>query len=623
MEKAKVIKTKHDLIFKMNRNGAEFYLHDRIKNIIPEYVKERIHNQTVNALEENEIVIAFKFEGHTYTLPDPARAPYNFIQLNNKIVPAKQQGTSNVNNSLSGYIEIQIKTKTPLFIRNNKEDENFFTINGELTIPGSSIRGMIRNLVEIVSWSELKFFDNRRLSHRGMADKAKRLQNIYKNEISTEEKAGILKYEETTRKYFIYPADLKGRFPVDKARKKIEVEYNPLEKVWYIHSGLFSNKKQQNWKIGLPNGKSAIPVPDIVVQDYLSDSKSRTEDVDLIEWVKDKNKFPDGVPVFYNDDSTQVISFGHTRNYRVPYDYKIGDHVKQDWANSNEEKIDFAHAIFGDSEITSTKVFFEDAICFQKHNEVIMERYVTQLLLSPKPTTFQHYLEQPFGTKTQMEELEHWGDNEAHIRGNKLYWHRNTSANTSDNHSWVKKHLRRDEVFDQTTGTEQFPIRAVKEEVVFSSRIRFDNLIEEELGCLLFALQLPEGCCHKLGMGKPLGLGSVHITPSLTLIDRKERYSTIFDKNNSWHTAEEKEDDLQQYKDAFAQYIGNYLDEKPANAEALWNNNRLRELKIMLTLNHNVSDWLERTSYQTLEEFKQRLVLPKPSEITKPKTYNI
>ena len=39
--------------------------------------------------------------------------------------------------------------------------------------------------------------------------------------------------------------------------------------------------------------------------------------------------------------------------------------------------------------------------------------------------------------------------------------------------------------------------------------VDFDNLSPRELGLLLYALKPAEGFRHKLGMGKPIGLGGV------------------------------------------------------------------------------------------------------------------
>lgn len=61
--------------------------------------------------------------------------------------------------------------------------------------------------------------------------------------------------------------------------------------------------------------------------------------------------------------------------------------------------------------------------------------------------------------------------------------------------------------------------------VTFHFHIDFNNLSEWELGLLCYALKPDENYCHKLGLGKPLGLGSVDIQiESLLTINRSDRY---------------------------------------------------------------------------------------------------
>src|SRR5262249_50133644 len=59
----------------------------------------------------------------------------------------------------------------------------------------------------------------------------------------------------------------------------------------------------------------------------------------------------------------------------------------------------------------------------------------------------------------------------------------------------------------------------------FYFHIDFDNLLDRELGLLLYALRPTEAYRHKIGLGKPLGLGTARIDPlGLFLVDRKQRY---------------------------------------------------------------------------------------------------
>lgn len=87
------------------------------------------------------------------------------------------------------------------------------------------------------------------------------------------------------------------------------------------------------------------------------------------------------------------------------------------------------------------------------------------------------------------------------ILGRKLYYHQ---------HDY--REVMRIYAQERAKATEMRVLEAVPARAVLDrGRIRFLNLHEEELAALLYALELEDGLAHKLGYGKPLGLGSVRI----------------------------------------------------------------------------------------------------------------
>ncbi len=97
---------------------------------------------------------------------------------------------------------------------------------------------------------------------------------------------------------------------------------------------------------------------------------------------------------------------------------------------------------------------------------------------------------------------------------------------------------------------------------VFYSTVDFENLTEEELSLLIYTLVLEDGVCHKIGMGKPAGLGSIKIEiERITFLDFLKR----FEQQEEW--SEEIEGD------ALKEYIKNktklYRDSKAVNLESL------------------------------------------------------
>ncbi len=94
------------------------------------------------------------------------------------------------------------------------------------------------------------------------------------------------------------------------------------------------------------------------------------------------------------------------------------------------------------------------------------------------------------------------------LRGRKFYYHRPLGP-------------RRTTVKNEYNKT----IEAVKPGAVFEFEVDYTNLTEAELALLVFALVLEPGMAHKVGMGKPVGLGSARLEiVSWEQVDRQARY---------------------------------------------------------------------------------------------------
>lgn len=629
----------------------------------------------------------------------PARAPYNFVPLNEIVVPAEDRVDFDAfaKGRLSGYIYLKIETLTPIFIRGNRE--NFLNPSGQLILQGSSIRGLVRNLVEICSYAKFKaeyHYEDRRMYYRAMADMANRLREKYKDEIANGVEAGYLSYDNRSRTYYIQPAE-----GFDRIQAKGRFKYLQSEDGIEVHSGSMQGK-YHNWVVFPPNvQESPIPLDPKLIKSYEGDDNRANQVFDVLKLArKGKNgsvEFPNGVPVFFKRKGEEVTSFGHTRNYRLPYSATISEHVPE--ALREEGFLDLSESIFGrsgegSSQILSGKVFFEDSTP-RKVLEVKTRLAALKILGTPKPTTFQHYLVQPNGIYTPNAKLQHWGDKlwadkGAKIRGFKQYWHR-TDPEGQKSALWAEKNLvlKNDDIqkwIDRNPNSKanweksKFLLRVEKdgngidkvriegdvnelpeglksvlvkyynldsaitkqigiakpqnsivnlvlEQEQFDARVRFENLTEVELGALLFVLDLPEGCAHKLGMGKPLGLGSVKIKPTLSVIKREDRYDEVFDEQGNWKTSEESINSLLEYKDYFARFMGRQLGKEGLvkDADSYWlQDERMKDLRYMLSLEYAEKtdlQWLDRTRYMDLKEFKSRPILPTPSEVIKLNTY--
>jgi hypothetical protein len=75
--------------------------------------------------------------------------------------------------------------------------------------------------------------------------------------------------------------------------------------------------------------------------------------------------------------------------------------------------------------------------------------------------------------------------------------------------------------------------RPVKEGSKFVFELEFENLHPLELGAVLWSLELGQDMHHRVGYGKPLGLGSVKLRITrLEILDTVERYQSL--ASNGW-----------------------------------------------------------------------------------------
>lgn len=568
-----------------------------------------------------------------------AKAPYNFIPLNETLVEGENvvDFSTYYEDRLTGYIQCKLEALTPLYIRDTLNEEeiaknlesnkhpDFFSPGGKCKIPGSSLRGMVRNLVEIMGWGKFAFFQDKLLFYRGLADKSN-LRQEYQYNMSSQDRrtkrasykfsAGYIKREGLD--YYIIPAmiDDNGRqFSQTHKSDKDEFVFEQYKdnKVLVVSGKM--QRKEHDWVINPPDYKKQFKVCEKDITAYKMDEnrykdKSTSDDEkkhdgDLLRLLNIKGN--NLVPCFYvcwNDsEGNSRVSFGHTGYFRLAYKKTIGEHIPGQL--KNDEKVDIAETIFGRLSKYASRVYFEDAELVNTFTDVCMAETIPKILSFPKPTTFQHYLEQ--SENADLNNLNHWNSS-CNIRGHKLYWHRRNCEWKEDKPVDIKDR-------------QHTIMKPVKAGTQFTCKIRFENLTEVELGALLFTLDLPKKHYHKLGMGKPLGLGTVKITPTLYLSDRKKRYSRLFD-GDRWQLAEH-ESDLERYKTSFERYVLERMSPKERNgADSLWAVERMQHLEAMLDgENTDNWHWWDETRYMQIEhpqngnEFKKRPILARPLEV--------
>ncbi len=500
--------------------------------------------------------------------------PYAFVSIDEKCHKEKMKLIPKAE-ALDGWIEAVIEPQTPLFIpdtsKEPEEDQQeypFFSYheNGpnqtnRPAIPGSSLRGMLRSAHEAVTNSCLSAISN---------------GTIYKRFVTPREKAGILVKE--NEGWVLYQAELaivafrevyygenKGK-DIDKAefaeaaRVFVEMEddqkgqkrvvniktdnfANASAEEAYIHySGLFLNKKQ-NQKVFLKKGiatdlnlEEAVGKFRKVLERYIvnKDTQIRKTYQRVLNVLDQENR----ALVYYSDDfkyfspaCISIEAFYNNINYIL---YQQGDHQP---CVAKEALCETCRlfGMVGEKTSLGSRIRVTDAVIKEKDqlanpNDYYFKKMITlKELASPKIAATEFYLaRQPEsavlwdydkayqGIKKEDRRL--INDYQPRINGRKFYWH-----SLNDNYTTDQKNHR-----NYTVQLVKKSDPANKKPIRFTFRIFFEGITKEELEKLCWVLTIGDkpDHAHKIGRGKPLGLGSIQIRIGQVSLRRLEKTAT-------------------------------------------------------------------------------------------------
>lgn len=682
-----------------------------------------------------------------------ARAPYNFVPLPSPVVAVDEgeiPGQAEYSHH-TGWVECRLTTRSPLYTRAAMTPEFFRGPDAEKgflelstddrraraetfhiesverpVIPGSSLRGMLRSLVEIVSYSKVKWVTDDQIFFRAVGDTTSlgceyrgRMLELIGGADAPRVEAGYLckaghsyvirpaQQIQGTQYFRVEEADAPAAIPGLQAMSQLktrrdgsqyrapnsayrwlrkEVWFQPVapaphlhtsrtlhygkvtnlteqappnpngwEKGWFIASGWIPADyprlgKHLHWIVTPPvsNAAQDIEISDEDVLAYRDgggiSQAIEAKGFDVLSAASDSSTYPEGCPCFFVrwTDSRQQphVAFGHTAMFRLPYEKTARDYVPH--AVRDSSQTDLAEAIFGyapeagDVRHTSRagRVFVTDAT-YHSHPEgqplfLAPDWFHPKVLGSPKPTTFQHYLVQSSAaghSPLSKKHLAHYGTDptQTEIRGTKLYWHKQGEVTRERIEETDQQRIR-------TSPKQYTGIKPVAAQVVFTFRVYFDNLRDYELGALLWALTLPgevgQTYCHKLGMGQPLGLGSVHmdeVTLSLTRRTAAKsdqaaeagRYARLFNEaDTAWHAAADL-GDVGCFVTRFDTFMCAQLNQ-PTDPPSLTALPRIAMLLKMLECPGPDDDLTCYMQVGPRNEYKARPVLPDPLHIEQP-----
>jgi CRISPR-associated protein (TIGR03986 family) len=659
-----------------------------------------------------------------------ASAPYNFVPLPEKVVAAATDPKELPRHDrydpgrLSGYFDVHLTTRSPLYVRGALPLEDFRRAGEEEmaespvcdmrkeqrkkgetvdatfrdlarntpaffyqsdpehpVIPGSSLRGMLRFYLSIISYGKLQPVSERRVFHRDFEPSTEtQVGRRYGDRVVGNAQTGFL--QEHDGEYRIQPCDYAKvpRRVVDSAIEDNDVPSWDESNKYHQHQTVGVRRRKRDWRIepepseGQRRGCLAVSGPMgrkkehiFLFPESLEQSNPVSVDESLIRDFNreeqltqfQKNAYPKdepfdgaregngmlqndlqprpeddyyGEPVHFvtKENGEEADFFGRAQLFRVPYEHSPRESLPR--AHSDASIYDYAEALFGFVRTGDVHEDFRDRGGTEDEWEKRAEHYeqggrgrayagrvtvtpaatvpgqgevragraiVPKILSTPEPTTVQHYLVQTSDRKENIKTYDDAGgydntcedgpDPDTALRGHKLYWHQGRVSPGK---------VKADSEDLEPDDSQHTYVRPVTPETRFRFRVRFDNLSKAELGALCWALrpegdpdvmhqthavedapdlsekELPKtGYFHKLGMGRPLGLGSVqldarlHLTDRTGRTDRTDRYRALFAEMSDsgecrWHDATRRatEEERARFRDNFEKDLRGQLD---------------------------------------------------------------
>ena len=449
--------------------------------------------------------------------------PYTFIPVHD----GKKQSYDTYFNEplLTGKIKCTLITRSQIAVceeldEKEKKPAVFFNVDGNPIIMGSTLRGTIRSIYEALTDSCLSstnaedddYFTSRlNKTSPGLIQKTSEGYVLFKAERykdETHDNSQLNAYH-TGDEVSFSPKKNKNGFPVEQ--KYFTLEEDGKQK-GYVHKvDRFPSRNPNKDSIFEKKGDSISINEDSIDRleqnlKLYSPKKHNIQEDYMKQFKRMKNG--DGcLPVWYlkKADEADKYYFAPSRMSRAVFFKKPADMLTKQNLNicHDSDNVCEACALFGivsgsdkQNFAKAGRVRFSDAKCTTE--DCFDKTYQLEVLSTPRLSSFEFYLKSPNGVKAYDADTPG-----VTIAGRKYYWHHGK-----------ERPITRDA--ETKSDNMQHSAQLVKPGSRFEFYVYFERITETMLKKLMFALNLGENSedslqCHKLGHGKPLGLGSVKI----------------------------------------------------------------------------------------------------------------
>ncbi|MBQ9275939.1 MAG: hypothetical protein IJ228_14140 [Succinivibrio sp.] len=481
-------------------------------------------------------------------------------------------------------------------------DKYFFQVGNNYVIPGTSIKGMLRNVMEMMSQSQLNPVSDKVIFWRnitgGSSNDRGRGRNTGRNQPESEN-TKLYKSHFGSKALGGYLKKNGSEYSLFTSGKEI-VHADSKPKVKQGEDGLY-------WTCAIPhpgvtdrNGRSVSfhhgykfdPV-DQCRHELEVDARTaryfigQMSDAAKKMWRDEEKKLSrGGARVFYtvqggNPDLIEYL--GTARYFRIPYQHTPRDltleqgRIKGSFVEDN----DFVLNLFG---LVGKNKSKEDVT---RRGRIAVGQCVLKgkpwknpggdegfnaILNGPKPSCVQHYLRQQvagdvtWNGKNDLDVLNNYDYDKqkyqeyarsgrssgltreeysrGRLRGFKYYWHRDHMECWNELNDKYEEERKKAGQLDRRGNKQESNfstwscLHPLEEGAAGSFEIRVDRLSKAELGAVLEALllgELPGGAhYHRMGMGRPLGLGAVEIKISDVRVNRgRQLYGSLIGRGTS------------------------------------------------------------------------------------------
>lgn len=455
---------------------------------------------------------------------DKLTAPYNFVPLNRHVyVPDWAEQVSHdipFEDGEDGWIEVTWKNVSPLIVRDGSlkgtEHEGYSTYvtdkNGKKRyfIPGTSIKGMLRSVLEVLSYGKMSQYDNRFFGYRELGkNKSGGKKNTENSKLV---KWGWLKKED--KGYVLLPCTKECEKISLLEVSKYEKKYNSKKTQWERNLSVAKGKKENMFptierngekyrlyctgKMGNKKHEILIPAGDEsrkISLDKVTVEKFKTIHATTPGFQNFDDMLDEGysIPVSYisgNNGRDGIEAIGLSKLMRNPYKHDVKTLIENE--QPARDAHDLCETIFGwisDNGSMRGRVQIGSAFCTREvsDDELLKDEGV---LGEPKPSYYPLYLKQEDKNKFKTY------DNASGIAGRKFYRiHKDGST--------IDLPKGKDDVMTM--------FKPLKAGLTFRMRINVHNLRKFEIGALLSAITLhkTEGVYHNIGGAKSFGYGKI------------------------------------------------------------------------------------------------------------------